>query len=492
MEARHPTHRPRGLAYLARITLLVSTIGVVQAQTLLPGHSISLDSAASGTLPWSPARLAALGADWFLAGTVIPSGKTLVLSPGVPNRLGYIWSRYPLLTNDFEVQLKFTAKPPAERSVKDDGFAVWYVQENASEAMMNISDTHLHNQEELIANTWGTAFTSEGMDLLGYRSKFNGVGVFFANGGEHKDKATFGALSNDGQTTHSLSQTIPTSDAVPYDYRSGKEVVVKMRFRPLGIKIEIEGGPSQEIKADVRAGGYIGLSVFGGTKGKVEASERSDFIEVLGLTVNNYDQAAKGEDLPKEAPAVEPTKAPEQKADMIKEASSFKDHRAESEAIKELTNMVFKLIVESQPMRSQMMRAIETLGKRITVMEQSFEGLKGEIDKRTGHKLGEEFDAIKKELTSLSQVASTESQESKQRLESLHQDISHVHKSANSQDNIDHHLNKLKDANQRTMENLTNEHQKMFGFSIAAIAFIVIAGLALYSKFSSWEKKHIL
>jgi len=32
----------------------------------------------------------------------------------------------------------------------------------------------------------------------------------------------------------------------------------------------------------------------------------------------------------------------------------------------------------------------------------------------------------------------------------------------------------------------------MFGVSIAAIAFVLVAGLSLYNKFLCWEKKHVL
>jgi len=483
--------RPLALGSAAVHLCIAILVSGAQAQTPLKGHSIG-----------TPPLVSSLASDWYVAGTVIPSTQSLVLQPGVPNRLGFIWSKYPLLTNDFEVEFEVSIKSPAERSVKDDGFAFWYVQENVSDAVNNISETHMHNQEEIIANTWQTAFTAGGFETLGYRSKFDGVGVFFTNGGQNKDEPTVGAITNDGKTSYNLNQGIPNGEAMKYNYRTDHNVVpekilkvqVKMRFKPGSIKIELVGHPSnQEIKYDVKAGGYIGFSVFGGVKGKIEASERSDMIQLWKLNVNNYDAAAKGEDLPVPAAVtVAPTKAPEDKADLIHEMSGRKDHRDESEAIKELTNMVFKLVVESQPMRQQMMRAIESLGKRVTVMEKTFENLKVELDKRTGHKLGEEFDAIKKELTSLSNVASTETQERHKRLDSLHEDIAHVHKSATSQDNLDHHLNKLTQSNQRTIESLTNEHQKMFGVSIAAIAFIVIAGLSLYNKFRCWEKKHIL
>merc|ERR1711879_931604 len=118
----------------------------------------------------------------------------------------------------------------------------------------------------------------------------------------------------------------------------------------------------------------------------------------------------------------------EEKVDVFAEASTFKDHRAESDAIKELTNMVFKLVVETQPVRQQMSRSIETLSKRISVMEASFQELKTELDKKTGHKLGEEFEALKNELASLSTAASQETQERHNRFQSLHTEITDMHK----------------------------------------------------------------
>merc|ERR1712187_549537 len=105
-----------------------------------------------------------------------------------------------------------------------------------------------------------------------------------------------------------------------------------------------------------------------------------------------------------------------------------------------------------------MNRAIDSLAKRVTAMEKSFADLKNELDIKSGHKLGVEFDAIKKELTSLSTVASKETQERHKRLESLHADIADVHKSAHSPDNIDKHLDKLTQSNTKVLDQLTNEH----------------------------------
>eukprot|EP00929_Paragymnodinium_shiwhaense_P075456 TRINITY_DN38579_c0_g1_i1.p1 TRINITY_DN38579_c0_g1~~TRINITY_DN38579_c0_g1_i1.p1 ORF type:complete len:509 (+),score=157.70 TRINITY_DN38579_c0_g1_i1:36-1562(+) len=447
----------------------------VAAGTKLVGHSIG-----------APPDVAELAEHWSLAGAVIPSMQSLVLNPGVPNRVGMLWHRYPVLTNDFEVNLKFTVKAPEKRTATEEGFAFWYVYENGTAAQQPVTKDFVENQEAMIANTWDYAMQASGFHLVGYRSQFDGLGVVFSSDAE--GNAVAQAAHNDGKKDLKLGAVSESS----LKFDRTKEVAVKIRVQKTSAKVDIEGHGSIDVTADFKAGGYVGISAYGGKKAAFNATdERADFVELWDFSMFNHDASQEGEKLPeKSAPA--PAKTAEEKSDVLADASSFKDHRAESEAIKELTNMVFKLVVETQPQRAQLTSAIEAFGKRITAMEETFENLKKEIDKKTGHKLGEEFDAIKRELTSLSDVASAETQERHKRLDSLHEDISDVHKTASSPDNIDHHLSKLTESNQRTLDQMSTEHQKMFGVSIAAIAFVVIGGLSLYNKFRCWEKKHIL
>lgn len=441
----------------------------------LPGHSIP-----------QPPNLYGLVADWFMGGVVMPTQQALVLSPGVANRMGIMWSTYPLLTNNFEVTLVFRGKRPTKRSVKDEGFAFWYTYENGTQAHYNLTLDHAQNQEKIIADTWGKAFTDAGFDNFGFRSKYDGLGVFFVD----DESPSVCAIPNDGTKSFKLREGIPTYDAVKFDYLKDEQFIVNVRIEPDKAKVEV-GGQTIEVKSAFKPGGYIGFTSFGGHKTAPDAEDKSGFLELVSMTTVNHDLSSKGEEVHSTEPPPEPL-AQDEKVDVFAGASTFKDHRAESDAIKELTNMVFKLVVETQPIRQQMTRAIETLGKRIDNMESNFADLKQELDKKTGHKLGAEFDAIKKELTSLSSVASKETEERHSKLESLHADIADVHKSAHSSDSIDKHLDKLTQSNTKVLDQLTDEHQRMFGVSIAAIAFIVIAGLSLYNKFRCWEKKHVL
>merc|ERR1719235_1739675 len=85
-----------------------------------------------------------------------------------------MWSRYPLLTNDFEVEFELLAQGPNPTTVSDGGFAFWYVYENASAAQLNVSVAHMHSQEHVTANLWMSAMRAQGFHLLGYRSRSKG------------------------------------------------------------------------------------------------------------------------------------------------------------------------------------------------------------------------------------------------------------------------------------------------------------------------------
>lgn len=453
--------------------------GVV-SQWQLHGHSIRP----------SPPDVGLYAADWYMTGTVIPSKKALVVQPGAPVRQGALWSRRPIKSNDFEVKLDLTVEKPEKTDVVEQGFVLWYVYENGTEAQATHSFNQLCNQEAILANTWQEHMRMAGFDLLGYRSKFNGLGLFFIDAGDGPEVS---AIANKGDTEvqYKHKQSFPNARKVG-NWANGKQITVNLRVKPNTVKVEFEGAftYSWELPAEVKADGYIGITTYGGNKGAVDSKDKSNIVKIWELAVTNYDQNTKGEE--KSMPVTAPPVAPEERADVLHESSSFKDHRQESDAIKELTNTVFKLVMETQPLRVQMTHAIDSLTKRVEAMENTFQSLKDEIDKKTGHHLSQEFDLIKKELSSLSTVASQEHKARKERLDVLHKDITHVHKVAHGPDNLDQHLNKLTESNQRTLDQLTSEHQRMFGVSLSAIAFVVVAGLSLYNKFRCWEKKHVL
>merc|ERR1711957_599441 len=235
-------------------------------------------------------------------------------------------------------------------------------------------------------------------------------GVFFCDDAGAPSVST---VVGDGNQSYALGSGLPANDSLKVDYRGGaaSPTTVKIRVQKTGIKVTV-GDKSQDLNTELRSGGYLGFSIFGGRKGVLNATEKSDFVMLQKVEVENMDAAAEGENIPKAAdpPAGQAASMGAEKEDVLASSSSYRDHRAESVAIKDLTDMVFKLVMETQPMRAELQTMIDSLGRRIEAMEETFDKLKLELDKKTGHNLGKEFEAIKQELVSLSAMASHDTQ----------------------------------------------------------------------------------
>jgi len=467
------------MARLAAAVLILPLLAHGE-EKVLKGHSIN-------AIP----DINHLASMWELTGTIMPSHRSLILTPGVADRIGTVFSKTPLTSNDFSASFVFTAKPKEPGQFDNDGLAFWILEENPKDSLGDPSSKHVHNQDELIAGTWRTNYGKAGFDLLGYKNNFKGLGVFFLN---DKGGQTVSAKVNDGSMSPAIGNGIPDPNhQIKLDYQAGDDINVDIRVRPDKVEIVVKG---QTISVDTQTkpntGYYIGFSCYGGVKESYNpVKERSAVVELKGLTVKNFG-SGEGEDL-SIVQEVKPQKVPEEdKEDVLAAHSSFKDHRDESFAIKELSNMVFKLVVETKPQREQMKSAIFQLGKRVETLEQTFKLLKAEIDKKTGHKLSEEFEALKKDLMDIHSAAHKDNADRGKKLESLHADIQTAHKNAGSGADIGGHLDTLSQSNAKVIDQLTSEHQRNFGVSIFAIAFIIIAGLSLYNKFRCWEKKHVL
>jgi len=213
-------------------------------------------------------------------------------------------------------------------------------------------------------------------------------------------------------------------------------------------------------------------------------------LQLKGLSVVNLGDGKGEEDV--QVPANDAAPTGEQKAEMLMEHSSFKEHRQQSSAIKGLTSMIFKLMLEEKPVRESMTKNLAALNARVTAAEHSFEMLKSEMNKQTGHKLSEEFETLKKDLIDIHSVAAKHNTDRGKELERLHVDIQHVNKAASSKSDVNVFIDKLDEANSKVIKQLNAESQSTFSVSIIAIAFIIIAGLSLYNKFRCWEKKHVL
>jgi len=139
-----------------------------------------------------------------------------------------------------------------------------------------------------------------------------------------------------------------------------------------------------------------------------------------------------------------------------------------------------------------MKREVDSLVRRLAMLERSFQSLKTEIDSRSGKMMDKEFEKMKSELVSLSKYAKTEQTSRARKLDKLSKEIDQIKNAAGSSVNIDEHVEKLTESTDKVLETVSNSHRITFSASLFAIAFIFIAGLSLYNKFRCWEKKHVL
>jgi len=242
------------------------------------------------------------------------------------------------------------------------------------------------------------------------------------------------------------------------------------------------------VPTKIKSGSYIGFSCFGGSK-TGDAKERSAVVELKGLQVINLG-TGPGEESPDKIP--EPLAVP-QEDNVLQEHSSFKDFRDEGETIKHLSNLVFRLVSESKPQREQLMTAMDSLSTRMASVETTFESLKKQLESASGETgIAEEFETIKNELAVIHKDYHADTAANGQKLDSVHSHIGAAQKSAATGNDMSAHFDTLSDTSAQTIDQLTAGHQRMFGVSIAAIAFIIVAGLSLYNKFRCWEKRHCI
>merc|ERR1740121_139311 len=196
-----------------------------------------------------------------MAGTMTPTADSIIISPGVAERAGALWSTTPLLTNNFEVTLTLKGRKAAQRDAKEGGFAFWYTVDNGTNVEHNLFENHAQNSEKIQQNTWYQDFTAAGCDLLGFKSNFNGLGVFFL---DEETGPSMSAAVGDGAKTLKLGAGVPTTDVTKFDFLNDQLQTVKISVQPDSAKIELVGQPAITVKGAFKAGGYMGLTSFGG------------------------------------------------------------------------------------------------------------------------------------------------------------------------------------------------------------------------------------
>jgi hypothetical protein len=451
---------------------------------------------------------------WWNFGAAIPLENHIVLLPSVADRFGSQWHKYPVLTDDFEATFTVGVKVPSGGKLppNDQGFAFWYVYENVTdifptEFMEDASDVtgRLKNQG------WG---------LFGYKSRFNGLGVFFSNQkrgsteGTAEFKPSVSMLVNDGTKTVVLPTDIPTQYGSYWNFRSG-DLHVRLRVKKRSVLLEgrqdvnkgwIKLGEltSDKIPMNLVSGGYIGFSgLISADKPGQTPSQYGDHDTVLidNVVLRNMDPNQRGEESVTVAPESQSEEDKQeqmkQRAEILHDKSEEGVERAEGMAIKKFSQVLFKFISETEPQKKAMMSAISTLNGKLTVMEKAVKKLKEEIVALSGHDMDADYEKMKAELSELSSKAMSNVVSKKKQFESIKSEIENsIQAKANAKKSSTANVVKtLHDVDTKARDlkkQVASRGSFTLYVALICVVLVVFAGLALQAKLKRWEKKHLL
>ncbi|CAD7951977.1 unnamed protein product [Amoebophrya sp. A25] len=504
-----PTSSGKRRHMLTAAFLFFSTALFAHAQTMVQDLSLKFPITHHG-----------LDANWQLAGTTNPAAddKSIFLGVGVPGRVGYLWSKTPSPTSDVEIAFKFSVNA-GQNVAHKQGWGFWFVsdQDSLDPSVMSI----LSDAVYMRTNTLGMSLNKANRDVFAYKQKWNGLGVLFtprtvdyvnnpAGGGQipsAKYEEAVVAAMNDGTRSLYSNGDIASALGTKVNYRTVSPVpgasrlgdmtgvkVMQLRIRgtATSTKVEIQdmANPGSwtkllEENRPLPKGARIGFTSFIDDEAVDYQGGRREFdtIRLWDLEVKNYDSSVQIVNKQIQADK----KGEDMHGDFLYEHGAQKEHREESAAIHQLTNMVMKLIAETEPVRREMEKTVNSLSARVINLERIFNELKAEINQKTGHDLDKEFEEIKHELVQLSQVASTETEKRKEKMAALHEDLESM-----KENTMGGALEKLTETNNAVLESLSSGHRWSFVISLCAIGIIIMAGFALYQRFRNWEKKHIL
>lgn len=428
-------------------------------------------------------------------GIAAPAGdvNSMLLSVGVPGRVGLLSSKKEFQSDNFQADFSFSVSGPDGRQPHKEGFAFWYVKDFEGFQPAAVQNA-LKDPSYMKTNSVAAALDGLGRDLIGYKSKFSGLGVFFtsyqngAGGGPAQPLFKEGAVAatNDGSRTLFTDMDFNSGLVKPARFRNqANRCSCRIRVQPGNVKVEVFDGVSWSLILDenktLPKGGYFAFTGFikDNSYGGIY-----DTVRIWDLRVTNFDSSYVVSQSAAQTKSANLNAKPSNHGDFLYEHGHHKEKVEESHAIHRLTNMVMKLISETEPMRAETERTLKTLITRVTSLEKIFVELKQEINSKTGHDLDAEFNAIKNEILNLSQTATAESETRKAKLNELKEAVTFGSGSGG--------LASLAEKNHAILESISAGWKWTFWLSLMAVAMIVAAGFALYHRFRVWDKKHIL
>eukprot|EP00922_Rhytidocystis_sp_ex-Travisia-forbesii_P044702 GHVS01066627.1.p1 GENE.GHVS01066627.1~~GHVS01066627.1.p1 ORF type:complete len:592 (+),score=105.61 GHVS01066627.1:259-2034(+) len=457
-----------------------NTPGYTVDKVLMPGHS------------WeSPLNYNNGLQDWELAYASVPGNLHVVITPAVVNRRGFMFSKYPMKTANFELQFQF-AVAGVDATSNTEGFAFWYVYEDAAKALpATPADEQLWN-------------------LFGYRNNFRGLGVFFScKDRSGKINPSISAMIGDGTRTITSSTDIPTSTGVYFMLRNTSPISFKLTAGPKGVMGEMRSSPTTNWVTcfhlqgtPLAEGGFVGFTGFTGpdTMLPVEGVERpqgltpsGDLITILNFSMYNMDLSQPGED---NNWSVKETMGHDVNVgDILRDHSHHKDQHEQTEALKQLTRMLYKHMSEQAPREQSMTRTLNSLMGLIQKVSADVREMKKEMQMVTGLNHTDVMHSMKSELSGLKNLFHRHSQHHANSLQSLTSKFDTIGSQSRNSPESTSHVKEIRELSARaqSLEKTINIQSNTTSWLALGILGVLVGfGLFVWKRFRDMEKKHYL
>lgn len=427
--------------------------------------------------------------DWVVSGASLVERERLLVHPAVPERAGFVWNKWPLLTNDFEVTVQFRvagAKATEGPAVRDQAFGLWFLRENIT--------ARYNETANIKAPSWHQGLKEQGFGFNSFRSRFDGFGaVLTMTDSEGKARPVVSGVENDG-TRDLYGSDVPSVAGKGIDFRNTlNAALLKVRVTPTSVEAHLKQSPSLSwnecFKMDrsnrpIEAGLFMGFSAW---SGQTREGQVTDKISIVQLDVHNFDTTTIGEEMKDVSAEIQNAYR-----DMLTDENRhFVDQKSQTEHLMRLVKMLGQHAEQAKPQEQKMFEELEFLQHRMRRLEEGCKTLSKEVEIVVGHSKSEGVAMMIEEVVGIRKVFIKDSASHRQKLDNAHQFIKEVqkkHVKASSPETFNEVAKQTESLELTVMQQGRQQTYVM----VALVGVIVLIGLLMRNRMAYYERKHFL
>lgn len=420
---------------------------------------------------------------WTVTGASIIETSKVLLHPAIPKRMGFVFSRKPLLTNNFEATFQFRITGDKEPHPMGQGVAFWYVQDNVS----SFNETRL-----IKAPDWEAGMEQEGLTFLGSKGKFTGFGaVLTPYDATGQAAPTIGYVTSDGSTTLSLKDAMSKGPGSKADFRNSvNPASLRLRVRPDSVLAEWKETPSlswkQAFKVDrssdkVKSGGYLGITAWSGS------NPGADMVALTSIKVEIFDDTSIGEEMSDVS-----VKIQEAYKEMLMDKNRhFIDQKSQTEHLARLTTLLSQHISEASQQEQNMFTALEGSQHRLRRLDEEVVNLRKAIAILVNPGEDNPVGTMREDIIGLRRLLIKDNADHRQKLDSVHKNVVEVKNTREKSSNPEA-LNQIARQTESMEQTVKARSTQMSWLVLVFLLCVAIIGYLIWNRMQYYEKKHFI